>query len=265
MTPGVVETGGAKMPERGKDWLLDYTQGMLEKGLDPVVVGKLVDYLMGGSQFPMVGVPGVNNPPQGGITFQDMLSFAKMMKEDSTPKSDPQMAELLKRIMDKVDAVEKMAVARPAAPPEKKTFFVLKPDLTVEEVPMDRPIVMSPPPPPPASEGKPIEVVREENRHAEEMAKLTNDKEYKTSIADTLASIPEKIGKGLAARAAEQEGEEDTVETNAVARTAGQKPVEQQLFKCQNKGDAEHPPCLKEFLIPVGAASMTITSYLPLS
>ena len=232
------DTGGVKVQERGKDWLLDYTQGMLEKGLDPITVGKLVDYLLGGSQFPQIGMPGAGAPPQG-ITFADMMSFAKMMQENN--RADPTLTALLTKLTEKVEAVEKIAAARPAAEPVKRSAFIIKADGNLEEVSLDRPILLEPKPS--AIDGKPIEVVKEENRHLEKMEELKTDKEHKKSIADTLASIPEKIGRGLAGQAL---GEEEEVEpgSGAVAKIA-----DQEHFKCEQ--------CGTEFMIPVDALTIT--------
>jgi len=232
------DTGGAKVQERGKDWLLDYTQGMLEKGLDPITVGKLVDYLLGGSQFPQIGMPGAGAPPQG-ITFADMMSFAKMMQENN--KVDLTLTALLTKLSDKIEAVEKIAAARPAAQPERKTAFIIKADNTLEEVPLDRPILLEPKAS--AIDGKPIEVVKEENRHSEEIERLKNDKDHKKNLSDALGSISKNIGRGLAAQAlGEEEG--NAPEAGAVAKTA-----EQEQFRCDQ--------CGTEFMIPADALTIT--------
>lgn len=47
------------------------------------------------------------------------------------------------------------------------------------------------------AEGKPLEVVQEENRHAEKMEELKTEKFYKEQLGATLAELPEKIGRGL--------------------------------------------------------------------
>ena len=44
---------------------------------------------------------------------------------------------------------------------------------------------------------KTVEELKEEHRHTEEMAKLGNDKEYKTSMAETLGDITERVGMGI--------------------------------------------------------------------
>ena len=43
-----------------------------------------------------------------------------------------------------------------------------------------------------------IEVVKEKNRHDEEMEKIRDDRDYKRSITDIASDIPERIGRGYA-------------------------------------------------------------------
>jgi len=85
--------------------------------------------------------------------------------------------------------------------------------------------------------------VKEKNRHDEKMEELKIDKEHKNSIANTLASIPEKIGRGFASQTLGEE-EKDEPEAGAVAKTAEQEP-----FKCEQ--------CGAEFMIPAGALQIT--------
>ena len=99
--------------------------------------------------------------------------------------------------------------------------------------------------PPPPREGKSVEELKEENRHAEEKERIDNEKTYKTNIANTLASIPEKIGRGLAGSIVEA-GNKGAINpvADTVARTAAQED-----FKC--------PDCGNVFKIPEGAEKIT--------
>lgn len=220
------EPGAARTQERGKEWLTDVATGLLSRGLDPGVVGRTIDYLLGISSGPMVGLPGAPAPAQG-MTFTDMKEIFKMGQESN--KTDPAITSMLQRLTDKIEAIEH----RPApAPPEKKSFIVVKADGTFDEVEAGRPIILAPKVS--AGGGEPIEVVKEKNRHQEEMARLEAEKKYNDQKAELLASIPEKIGRGLAGQIADKGGGGDAV--------ANEQKME--IFKCQNL------ECGKEFQIP---------------
>lgn len=187
------DTGGGKAQERGKEWLTDVAQGLLERGLDPSVVGRTIDYLLGtNAQFPTVGVPGAAAPAQG-MTFTDMKEIFKMGQEAN--KTDPAIAAILERLTDKVTDLESK-ISRPSGNenPPKRSYVLIKADNTIKEIEADGPVFLEPG----AATGEPLEVVKEKNRHEEEMEKVRNDKNYKEGLVNTLADIPESIGRGLA-------------------------------------------------------------------
>ena len=86
------DTGRKQTQERGKEWLTDVAQGLLERGLDPSVVGRTIDYLLGNAQSPMIGLPGANAPAQG-MTFTDMKEIFKMGQEGN--RTDPAITSIL--------------------------------------------------------------------------------------------------------------------------------------------------------------------------
>ena len=232
------DPSGGKTADRPKEWLTDIAAGLLDKKLDPGVVGRTIDYLLGVAAFPQVGLPGAPAPAQG-MTFENMRELYKMGMEAN--RIDPTLTTILTKLTEKVEAIEKIAAARPAVQPERKTAFVIRADNTLEEVPLDRPILLEPKP---AAEGsKPIEVVKEENRHAEETERLKIDKEHKKDLADALGNISKNIGRGMAAQALGEE-EEGEPAAGAVAKTAEQDP-----FKCEK--------CGAEFMIPADALQIT--------
>lgn len=57
-----------------------------------------------------------------------------------------------------------------------------------------------------ASTGDPLDVVQERNRHDEAMEGLKTEKEYKEKLGDTLADLPERVGRGLGGQIMEGEG-----------------------------------------------------------
>ncbi len=230
------DAGGGKPEGKGKEWLTDMAQGLLERGMDPAVVGRTIDYLLGNSSFPSVGMPG-NGAPAGGMSFTDMKELFKMGQESN--KSDPALASILEKLTNKLEAVEKLAAAPRNEAARPRTAFIVKSDNTLEEVPLDRPILLEPKP---AAGGKSIEMIKEENRHAEEIERLKTDKDYKTSLANTVASIPEKVGRGLASQALGEEEDEAGAGAGAAARK-----IETEQFKCTEA------TCGKEFAITKGA------------
>jgi len=63
--------------------------------------------------------------------------------------------------------------------------------------------------PPPSGTGDSLEVVKEQNRHDEKMEEIKDEKEYKESITEIAAEIPERIGKGIASRVEKEKGSDD--------------------------------------------------------
>ncbi|MDP2729121.1 MAG: hypothetical protein Q8O55_01405 [Dehalococcoidales bacterium] len=224
------EVGGVREPARSKEWLTDMAEGLLKRGLDPAVVGRTVDYLLGIGQLPQVGLPGAGTPAQG-ISFSDMKELFKMGQESN--KSDPAIAVILAKLTEKIEALEKRPTV--AAAPPQKSFIVVKADGSVQEIESGKPIFLEPRENPDKTDS--IEVVKEKNRHAEEMQRLDTEKVYKASVAKTLADIPEKIGRGIAGHMAD-EGEE----LEAVSKT-----FETEHFKC------ETTECGREFEVEKGA------------
>jgi len=59
------------------------------------------------------------------------------------------------------------------------------------------------------TEGKSLEVVKEENRHEEKMEEVKYERKYKEDITRIASDIPEKIGRGLGSHISEGEGSGD--------------------------------------------------------
>lgn len=192
----VTEAGGGKADGRGREWLVDIAEGLLKRGLDQRVVGGLVDYLLGTAQAPVVGLPGAPAPAQG-MSFTDMMAFYKIVQESS--RTDPAIAAILDKLAQKLTDIETRIQHRD--PPAKASVLVVKADGSVEEVEAGKPIVIQPKA---DTSGKPLEVVREENRHAEKMEEIKTEKEFKESVSQTLASVPESFAAGLGALASTQ-------------------------------------------------------------
>ncbi len=183
----------AKRGEKSDEDLVGVIQGLLERGLDVKIVGQMVPYLMGNGSNPFPMLPGASLGTQQGLnlTVQDLKTFFDMGKE-SKSGMDPSMQQILDKLADKVNNLE----TRITAGSKQQGYIIVQPDGTMQEVEPGKPIILKQSPP--VSSGEDIEIVREHNRHAEEMEKIKIESDYKQSVAGTLASVPESLAAGLA-------------------------------------------------------------------
>ena len=225
----VHETDGRRTQERGKEWLTDVAQGLLERGLDPSVVGRTIDYLLGNAQAPMVGFPGAAAPAQG-MTFTDMKEIFKMGQEAN--RSDPAIAAILDKLSQKVTDLESRNLLRE---PQAKTNYVLvKADGTIQEIESGKPIILEPKP----SEGEPLEVVKERHRHAEKMEEITNERKFKDKLGEVVEEIPINLGKGWAA------------ENSLRQRSGGRAPSSSTEKDSVNSFQCKNPKCKATIFVP---------------
>jgi len=194
---GVHEAEGRKVQERGKEWLTDVAQGLLERGLDPSVVGRTIDYLLGNAQSPMVGFPGGAAPAQG-MTFTDMKEIFKMGQENN--RTDPAITSILDKLTQKLETIEGKVLHSPPAPIDpltqiEQTVATYK---RLKEVGMVGGSESK-------GEGESIEVVKEKHRHEEKMEEITNERKFKEKLGDIAEEIPVNLGKGWAAENASRQ------------------------------------------------------------
>jgi len=195
---GGQDTGGSKIQDRGKEWLVDFAEGLLVKKLDPITVGRLVDYLVGtNAQFPQVGLPGAPAPAQG-MTFTDMKEIFKMGQEAN--RTDPAIAAILDKLNQKITDIESRNLS--SQPPTKTTYVLVKADGTIQEVESGKPIILEPKP----TTGEPIDVVKERHRHAEKMEEIGVERSFKQKLGEVVEEIPVNLGKGWAAESASRQG-----------------------------------------------------------
>ena len=191
----IEEGGSGKSEDNAEDRELTKTNIaanallLLDKGLDPKIVGQ---YLIG-SQTGSIPV-GFGSAPggQAGLTMADITAIFTLAKGEKG--TDPELKAILAQLTNKVTELESKVAN--AAVQQPKTAWVVHPDGTKEEIKPGEPIVIKALP---VNTGENIELTKEQNRHAEEVEKIKNEKDYKDKIAGTVASLPEKIGAGLAA------------------------------------------------------------------
>jgi len=75
------------------------------------------------------------------------------------------------------------------------------------------------------SAGENIESLKEKNRHDEELERLKTEREYKEKIGNTLAELPERIGKGISSQLMGVEEEANTGGLPTYPCTCGHKIV----------------------------------------
>jgi ribosomal protein S27E len=176
--------------EKSREWLVDVAQGLLERGLEPAIVGRMIDYLLGIGQSPAIGLPGAPAPNQG-MTFNDVKEIFTLGKESS--KTDPAIATILEKVTDKLSALEQK-VANPNT--GQKGFIVVKSDGTYQEFEPGKPVIIEPPAP--VVGGESLEVIKEKNRHAEEVERLKTERDYKVGMVDAVGNLAEDVGAGAA-------------------------------------------------------------------
>lgn len=200
--PGAVMTGG-----RGKEWLTDLAQGLLEKGMDPAIVGRIVDYLIGAGQFPMVGLPSGGAPAQG-MSFADMREMFKMGQEsvqNNGGGTDPEIKEYLKKIAEGqanaqteaikslVEEVRKIKNGEGNGKPATKMVFLeagaeaKKDEDGIVYVTKTKYVTA------PAAPGTNIEELRENNRAAERKLELEESRKSREMWGETIAKTVESV------------------------------------------------------------------------
>lgn len=240
MRVGVPDTssGNVKAKER-EEWLVDMAERLLNRGMDQRIVGDLIDTVLGKDRAPVVGLPGAPAPAQG-MTFTDMMAFYKLVQESN--KSDPIITNILEKLTDKVEALEKSAQAPPPAPAQRG-FVVIQPDGSFQEVEPGKPVIVKIPPP--AATGESIESLREKNRHDEKERELDIEKEHKEGLRGILQSVPTTLADGIAAVVESKSGTGAPAASSGAAVARKEPPM--QDFECED--------CHTKVKIPVGTKS----------
>jgi hypothetical protein len=189
--------------------LLDAAKALIESGTDPQVVARM-----------MLQMPGESQPqPQsnGQTSILELTEALKNLHEISGVKSggDDTLKDLIREMRDenketrsmviklmqdgvggKAEKVDPITLARNQA--KAMTEF------GETMLSYAKGLGYAPPGSSTDSKGmstkKTVEELKEENRHAEEMAKLGTEKDYKMSLANSIGELPERIGMGIASQ-----------------------------------------------------------------
>ena len=176
-----------------KDRIADNAKKFLDAGLDARTVAQ---YLANADNatIQLAPIGGGQAPGQAnqGMTVKDVLDIIKLVDERSA-KGDP-TAAVVKTLTDEFKALRaEMALGnKPQSAVDRLKEITSTVNALVEAGLVRRPSETT------VVTGTTIEETREKYRHEEKMAELTTDKWYKEKMADTVAKIPESIGKGIA-------------------------------------------------------------------
>jgi hypothetical protein len=212
--------------------LVEVAQGLLDKGLDPTVVGRMVDYMLGNRQ-PVggFGIPGMQ-PAGQQITISDILNLVdRLNANNKQPQTDPAITQILNKLTDEFNSL-KTQVATGFKP--TGAIMVQQADGTFLKVADSDHTVVIPRVAPSSdnSRAMSLEEKKLDFQHEEKMGEITAAKERGKALTDALSAIPEKIGEGLAAMA-ESKG------SSAAGRTAAKVSASSQqlpVFRCLTEG-----------------------------
>jgi hypothetical protein len=188
--------------------LLDAAKALIESGTDPQTVARM-----------MLQMPGESQPqqPQGQSSILELTEALKNLHEISGVKSggDDTLKDLIREMREenketrsmviklmqdgvggKAEKVDPITAARNQA--KAMTEF------GETMLSYAKGLGYAPPGSSTDAKGvsnkKTVEELKEENRHAEEMAKLGTEKDYKMSLANSIGELPERIGMGIASQ-----------------------------------------------------------------
>lgn len=180
----------AKKETRLREQITASAMMMLEKGIDPAIVGQ---YIMGSTPVTPITVSG-SGPAHQGLTISDVRAIFELV---SANKGTSELTTILTSLKDEIKNIGKGGNGghEYASPLEQAKMQAQMIKATIDAF-RDAGLIKEGTT---VTTGESIEVVRERNRHEEELEKIRADKDFKDKLADTAESIPEMIGMGGAA------------------------------------------------------------------
>jgi ribosomal protein S27E len=175
--------------------LLTSATSLINSGLDPKQVGQM---LMGLNPTPAT----MGYAPAQGMGFDEVM---KMITFIVGKKETDELKGIIASLDKRLDDLSKVGTGRreEARPIDPITFAKQQAEAVAAWHEAIQVII--PKPGPVSDKGEPIEVVKERNRHDEKMEEIKGDLNYKKSLTDIATDIPERIGRGIAGRFAEEE------------------------------------------------------------
>lgn len=194
---GAPDTGGGKASERGKEWLTDLVQRLLERGLDEKRVGNLVDYLLGTAQPTAFGFPSSPAPAQG-ITLTDVFSIQDRMNAN---KPNSELDNIIREIREEIKSLKNQPKGEKVDPVAAQvSAFESLGNLVDSLVKLG---VVQRPGTGVAVEGEPLEVVKEKNSFELRKMEIEGENAYKQSkgaVLHKILDIPKDLGADISER-----------------------------------------------------------------
>lgn len=227
--------------------LVDVAQGLLDKGLDANVVGRMVDYMLGSRSAGAVNL-GVPGSPQG-ITLNDVLAVIdRLNKKDGDSElkemlgailqnQEKQKDDTMKALLEQNKQILEQIKTGGTVPKAKVTIF--KADGTKEALDPGDVYMESR-----TQSGVSVDEKREENRHAEEKERIQIERESKQNAGETFKEIAASVGE-MAAEYVESKGGQPAARRQGASQT--ETPMED--FTCEE--------CGTTLKIPVGTKRFT--------
>lgn len=182
-----------KVTAEQRKQLVESAKMLLDSGLDPKQVGQILLGLSPSSAAQIVGA--------GGMTVDDALAIVdRITVANKGSDVEATIARLEKRIEELQKGSGKVAASE-VKMPDPVTYFKQQ----AEGIKTFCDILGIPYPGTAAkgTGGTNIEELKEKNRHDEKMEEVKTEREYKQGLNETLATIPENLGRGWAHHARE--------------------------------------------------------------
>ena len=175
--------------------LLESAKHLIESGMEPTQVGQM-----------LLGLTPTGTPPTvaQGMGVDDVLKIVNLVVGK---KEADELRGLISSLDKKLDDLAKSGAGKKeeSKPVDPITFARQQAEAMVA---WNKAIKeLTPERPPVTEKGEPLEIVKERNRHEERMEEVKGEQRYKEKISETVAEIPERIGRGIAGQISEGEGE----------------------------------------------------------
>lgn len=182
--------------EARKQQLMAQATALIEHGMEPEQVGRF-----------LLGLPSMSGGAAQvtqGMTLKDVKEIIDMTTEK---KEASELRSMISSLDKKIEELVKNPPHRDKPEPTDPVIFATQQaeTLRIYHKTLDS-LGMIPKPEPKTSDGRSLEVVKEEHRHDEKMEEIKADKEYKQNITEIATDIPERIGRGIAGQIKEEGG-----------------------------------------------------------
>jgi predicted RNA-binding Zn-ribbon protein involved in translation (DUF1610 family) len=176
-----------------RDRIMASATALINSGLDPKQVGQM---LLGLNPTPS-GYP----PVAQGMGFEEVMQMVGFIVGK---RETDELKDIIASLDKKIEDLAKGGGTKHTEPAKTLTPMEYA-QQQVEYMKALKELGVIKEPVPTGASGEPLEVVKERNRHNEKMEEIKGDTDYKTSLAETVAGIPERVGRGIAGQFEEEE------------------------------------------------------------